>query len=105
VSPVPRELDDPAEQAWSDSRRSRQPVKTFTDPVSLSKPLEAWNLSRTYIKATDDPSEPAESAFWTAARAAQASSDWSYHEIATHHLVPLSRPQELAGILLDVASG
>jgi hypothetical protein len=30
----------------------------------------------------------------------KASADWSYHEIATHHLVPFTHPQEIADILL-----
>jgi hypothetical protein len=28
---------------------------------------------------------------------------WSYHEIATNHMVPNNRPQELADILLKLA--
>jgi len=72
--------------------------------VSLSKPLEDWDFTRTFIKASDDPGEADDSAFWTAARHAETSPAWSYHEIATNHMVPMNRPQELATILLDVAS-
>jgi pimeloyl-ACP methyl ester carboxylesterase len=102
--PLPRELDDPADAAWSDARRTPQPLKTFTDPVALSKPLESWDFSLTYIKATADANEPDDSAFWRAGRAAEASSAWAYHEIATNHLIPFTHPAELATILIDLAS-
>jgi pimeloyl-ACP methyl ester carboxylesterase len=103
VPPLPRPLEDPAEQAWSDARRSPQPIGTFTEPVHLAWPLEEQPFPRTYIKATADPNEASDSAFWRAAERARTSPAWQYHEIATHHLVPLARPQELAAVLL--ASG
>ncbi len=104
VPPRPRVLDDPDETAWSDARRSPQPVKTLTDTVALSKPLEAWDFSLTYVKATADPNESVDSAFWRAARAAEASPAWTYHEIATNHLIPFTHPAALATILVDLAS-
>lgn len=104
VSPAPRELDDPVETAWSNARRSLQPAKTFTDPVALSQPLESWEFSLTYVKATADPNESDESPFWQAARVAETSPAWRYHEIATNHLIPFTHPAELATILTDLAS-
>ena len=103
IPPIPRELDTPEATAWSDARRANQPVGTLTEPVSLSKPLEDWDLARTFIKASADPGEADNSAFWKTARHAEASSAWSYHEIATNHMVPMNRPHELATILLDIA--
>ena len=103
IAPVPRELDTPEATAWSNARRANQPVATFTEPVSLSKPLEDWDFSRTFIKASADPGEGADSAFWQAARHADASPAWNYHEIATNHMVPMNRPGELADILLGLA--
>jgi pimeloyl-ACP methyl ester carboxylesterase len=100
VPPLPRPLQDAAEQVWSDVRRSAQPIGTFLEPVRLARPLEDHPFPRTYIKATADPNEAPDSAFWRAAERARTSPAWQYHEIATHHLVPLSRPQELAAILL-----
>lgn len=105
VPPAPRELDTPEATAWSNARRVNQPVGTFTEPVSLSKPLEDWDMTRTFIKASADPGESDNSAFWTAAHHADASPAWGYHEIATNHMVPMTRPEELASILLDVAAG
>jgi len=102
IPPVPRQLDTPEATAWSNARRANQPVGTFTEPVSLSKPLDEWDFSRTYIKASNDPGEGSDSAFWQAARHANASPAWNYHEIATNHMVSMTRPQELANILLDL---
>jgi pimeloyl-ACP methyl ester carboxylesterase len=98
----PRVLADPAEQAWSDARRTPQPLATFTEPVLLSRPVEDYGLDLTYVKATSEPTEAQDSAFWRAARHAHESPAWAYHEIDCHHQVPLTRPQQLADILLDL---
>ncbi|MEZ5379571.1 MAG: alpha/beta hydrolase [Acidimicrobiales bacterium] len=105
VPPIPRELDDPVETAWSNERRSMQPVKTFSEAVRLSKPQEAWPFSLTYVKATADANESPDSAFWQAARHAEASDRWAYHEIATNHLIPTTHPDDLAAILSPLALG
>ena len=80
-----------------------QPVRTFTQPVSLAVPLEQRGIPLSYIKATADPDEADDSAFWQAARRAQASADWEYHEIDTNHMVPMTRPDELAALLAALA--
>ncbi|MEZ5280325.1 MAG: alpha/beta hydrolase [Acidimicrobiales bacterium] len=103
VPPRPRQMDDPDEMQWSDQRRTHQPARTFTEPVGLSMPLEQWPFSLTYIKATADPGEDGGSAFWRAAAHARASKSWTLHEIATHHLVPFTHPDDLASILLALA--
>ena len=102
VPPLPRELGDPTAQAFSDARRSPQPIGTFAERVRVTQPLETYDFSLTYIKATADDGEPDDSFFWQAARRAQASADWNYHEIATHHLVPFTHPEEVAAILVDL---
>ena len=104
VAPVPRELHSPEATAWMNERRSMQPVGTFTTPITLSTPLEEAPFSRTYIKATADPNESPDSAFWRAAHHAKASPKWNYHEIATNHMIPQMRPRELADILLPLAA-
>lgn len=100
VEPRPRQLADADEQAWSEARRSLQPVGTFNEAVRLGTPIEDYPFSRTYIKASADPDEPTDSFFWQAANHAKASDSWLYHEISTHHLVPFSHPQEIADIVL-----
>ena len=104
IPPLPRELDTPEATAWSNARRVNQPIGTLTEPVPLSKPLEEWPFARTFIKASADPNEADDSAFWRAARHAAASPAWNYHEIATNHMVPMTRPAELAAIVLDGAT-
>jgi pimeloyl-ACP methyl ester carboxylesterase len=100
VPPRPRELDDPAEAAFSDLRRTPHPRACFTEQVRLPQPLEAYEFGRTYIKATEE-AEP--KAFWDAAQRAKSSPAWNYREIATNHMVPVNRPRELTETLLELA--
>jgi pimeloyl-ACP methyl ester carboxylesterase len=104
IPPLPREIDDPVEAAFSTPRRVPHPVGCFIEPVRLHRPLEDFGFTRTYIKATTDTRDaPGGRAFWAAADHAKASPAWSYHEIATNHMVPNNRPEELAQILLTLA--
>lgn len=103
VPPRPRQLDTPEATAWSDARRVDQPIRTFTQAVSMRVLLEEHPIPLTYIKATADPDEAPDSAFWKAANHASHSPRWGYHEIATNHMVPLTRPDELTEILLELA--
>ncbi len=100
VPAIPRELDTPEQTRWANERRSLQPIGTFRQPVSIAQPVDDWPFTRTYIKATADPTEASGSAFWSAAKHAQASDAWSYHEIETSHLIPITRPTELTSILI-----
>jgi pimeloyl-ACP methyl ester carboxylesterase len=102
VPPRPRAVNDPELQVWSDARRSMQPAGTFQESVHMSRRLEEWELSLTYIKATADAAEASDSAFWRAAAHAKDSPRWAHHEIATHHLVPYTHPAELSQIVLDL---
>jgi len=103
VPPIPRQLDTPQATAWSNARRAHQPLATLNSPVTLTTPVEEAPFTRTYIKATADADEPRDSAFWNFADRANQSAAWNYHEIATNHMVPMTRPQELAAIILDLA--
>ncbi|MBO0835700.1 MAG: alpha/beta fold hydrolase [Actinobacteria bacterium] len=99
--PAPqREYEDPAESAFAAPRRTPHPVGCFTEPVRLPQPLEDYAFGRTYIKATV---EEYPKAFWTAAERAKSSPAWNYREIATNHMVPANRPDELAEMLLELA--
>lgn len=104
VPPIPRELPDPVETAWNNARRSNQPIGTFTERVHLSKPLDQWDFSRTYIKASADPNEEPTSHFWEMARHAKESDDWAHHEIPTNHLVATTHPAEVTKILTDLVA-
>ena len=61
-----------------------------------------YPFTRTDIKATGEPRPDAGGPFWDAADRAMASPAWSYREIATNHMIPSSRPEELAGLLLEL---
>ena len=104
VPPPAREYDDPAEARFADVRRTPHPAGCFTEPARLPRPLEDFTFSRTYIKATaDSPDAPGAGAFGAAAERSRSSPAWSYREIATSHMVPVNRPQELAELLLELA--
>ena len=102
VPPIPREAEKLEDTLWFGLRRSMQPLGTFTQTVTLSKPLEELPLSRTYINATADEDEANNSHFWQSAKHAQESRNWEYFEIATNHLVAINRPDELAKVLLEI---
>jgi hypothetical protein len=81
-----------------------QPAGTFSEPVRLERPLEEWPFGRTYLKATADPQDDnGTGPFWQAAQRAKQSDQWRYHEIATNHMIPSNRPDELVDILLSLA--
>lgn len=102
--PMPREFEDPAEGEWATPRRTPHPVGCFTEAVHLARPLEDQPFTRTYIKATGEPRPPTGGPFWTAGDRAQASPEtWRYREVATNHMIPNNRPQELADLLLELA--
>ena len=102
VPPLPREFDDPAEAAWAHPRRTPHPAGCFTEPVRLARPLEDYPFTRTYIKATGEPRPESGGPFWAAADRAIASPAWRYREIATNHMIPGNRPDELARLLLEL---
>jgi pimeloyl-ACP methyl ester carboxylesterase len=103
--PAPaRDYDDPEEAAWQRARRVPHPVRCFTEPVRLARPLEEHQFGLTYIKATADPRDAVVgAAFWEAADRAKASPRWRYYEIATNHMVASNRPRELSELLVRIA--
>jgi pimeloyl-ACP methyl ester carboxylesterase len=105
IEPRPRAYDDPAEGEWQAARRVAQPAATFSQPVTLQRPLEQWSFGRTYIKATADPQDAdGKGPFWDAANRAKASDQWRYHEVDTNHMIPSNRPDELVALLQALGS-
>jgi pimeloyl-ACP methyl ester carboxylesterase len=107
VPPLARHASNLADAAWHNARRLPHPVRCFTEPVRLGKPLEEYPFTRTYIKATDDPRpEPGQPprAFWTAADHARNAPAWRYREIATNHMILANRPGDLVDLLLEVVA-
>lgn len=97
----PSSFDDPVEEAFNAPRRTPQPIRTFSDPVVLERPIEDYAFSRTFIKATGEARAPGPA--WQFADHARESPRWRYHEIATNHLIPSNRPDELVELLLELA--
>ncbi len=100
-----RYLDDEAEQAWFDARRTGHPAGCFTEPVRLGQPLEDYPFTRTYVKALRDQQAGTtvrNSAFWRAAEHAKGNPAWRYREIDTDHMIPINRPAELVELLLEL---
>jgi pimeloyl-ACP methyl ester carboxylesterase len=103
VPPRARDIDDAAEAAWNDERRTPQPARCFSEPVRLHQPLESFAFGRTYIKALDDPRRTdGPNQFWDAAERTKSHPKWRYHEIDTNHMIPQNRPAELVALLLDL---
>jgi pimeloyl-ACP methyl ester carboxylesterase len=100
VRAAPRVFDDADEGAFMEPRRTPQPVRCFTERVSLSQPLEEFAFGRTYIRATSDtPDAPGTAVFESAHERARTSPHWNAFEIDTNHMVPSNRPDELAAML------
>jgi pimeloyl-ACP methyl ester carboxylesterase len=105
VPPPERTFDDPAEGTWMTARRTPHPVGCFTEPVRLARPLEEFGFTRTYIRATlGPPTDVGAGALERAAGRAKASPAWCYRALATTHMVPSNRPDELTELLLEVGS-
>lgn len=101
VPPSPRDYDDEAEAAYMTPRRVPHPRGCFIEPVRVTTPLEDRPFGRTYIRASADvPDAPGSAVFAACAAQAASSPAWSYHEIATNHMVASNRPRELADLLL-----
>ena len=103
VPPLPRAFEDPVEGEWISRRRVAHPIGCFIEPVRLRQPIEDFPFTRTYIKATGEPRPEAGGPFWTAGDRAKTSPAWRYREIATNHMIPVNRPEELVEILLELS--
>jgi pimeloyl-ACP methyl ester carboxylesterase len=88
-------ITDPSDQAFMLPRLSPQPTLTFSQPVRTGNP-DAAALRREFIVCSESGFEPV-------ARRASASG-WGVHHIDTGHDPMVTTPQELAGILLAIAS-
>ncbi len=97
---MPREYDDPADAEFAVPRRVGHPAACFTEPVRLRTPLEERGISLTYIKATGEPRPKGDGGpFWVAADRTRDDPRWSYHEIATNHMIPFNRAEEFVDIV------
>ena len=103
VPSSPREFDDPNEAAFSIPRRVEHPIGCFSEPVRLIQPLEDFAFTRTYIRATGDPTGAGSDVFERTAAKYRAHPSWRYREVATNHMIPNNRPRDLVDLLLELA--
>jgi hypothetical protein len=107
IEPLHRDTEDQSQADWFSARRSWHPVGCFTEAVRLGRPLEEYPFTRTYVKALREPRAAqgtGDSAFWRAAEHAKTDPAWRYREVDTDHMIPINRPAELAGLLLELTS-
>ncbi len=95
-APQAQGMTDEREIAWIAARRSPQPVRTFTDKLSLEG---AYRGKKVYIFC----SGYSPTTFAPFAAKTRNDPAWRYHELATHHYPQVSMPAETAGLLLNYA--
>jgi pimeloyl-ACP methyl ester carboxylesterase len=104
IDGLPRTYEDPAEAEFHLPRRTAQPVRTFTEPVRLARPLEDRPFGLTFVKALGDPRLPeGPDAFHDAADRIRHDRRWRYVESTSNHMIPQNRPHELVELLLTLA--
>jgi pimeloyl-ACP methyl ester carboxylesterase len=84
-------------QAWIDSQCTPQPIRTFTQPVSLTGARERI-AKRAYIRAAAYPNEP-----FDAARNGAAKRGWKTYDVPCGHDIMVDMPERLAEILVELA--
>ena len=91
-------ITDEADLAWVRPRMDPHPFKTKLDPVRLADPRGA-GIPRTFIRCTD----PADPPFAQFAQRVRSDGSWRYLELATGHGAMITKPRELADLLLGLA--
>ncbi len=89
-------IADPEDQSWVLPRLCPQSVASFAQPVRLNRP-EAEQIARSFILCGESGFDP------VAERAGQ--SGWGLYRLDTGHDPMITKPQEVAKILLDIAGG
>lgn len=100
IPPGPMQGDDPPEiVAWAQPRRHGQPLKTFTQPIRLTRGETTLPRAYVYCAGGKTPDSP------FAERAARLRDDprWRYFELRSGHNLQYSAPQETVEILLEQA--
>jgi pimeloyl-ACP methyl ester carboxylesterase len=96
----------PVTVAGREYRGSGQPRRTIEEPVHLSKPIEQFEFTRTYVKAAGNPRPPESErngTFWDVAARVSKDPAWKYFELPCGHGIHREMPQEFLGILLALA--
>jgi pimeloyl-ACP methyl ester carboxylesterase len=88
-SPPPPDTS-PADMAWITARRRWQPLRTFTQPITLKNAIPASPRSYIYCKRIAP-----EDRFGPFARRAQSETGWNYLEIDASHSPNVTAPHAL----------
>ena len=75
----------------------------FTEPVRPLNTLEDFPFTRTFIRATADPTGAGSDVFERMATKYRSAPSWRYREVATNHMIRNNRPRELTDLLLELA--
>jgi pimeloyl-ACP methyl ester carboxylesterase len=86
-----------ADRAWVDAKCTPQPLRTFTDSVSLSGARDRI-ARKVYIRAT-----AYDSATYDAALARTRAAGWRTYEVPCGHDVMIDMPERLAEVLVEAA--
>ena len=91
-------IKDPGDVAWVTAKSVGMPIATHEQPIQLTGAFRSIS-KRTYVACTD----PVLGGLEATAAAARDDPDCKYFEISTGHDPMITRPQELADILLASA--
>jgi len=86
---------EPADLEWVRPRLGPQPLATLDQPFAVSGP-PAPHIARSYVACIEFPG------FRPFAERVRADPSWRYREIASGHDAMVTRPGELAAILLEL---
>jgi len=90
----------PDDIAWVDRRLTPHPLRTYSDPFEIRRPL-GNGLPCSYLACTDPPYAPVAASH----EQARARTDWSWHELPTGHDPMITAPDLLLDRLLNLTSG
>ena len=93
-------VTDVADVQWMLARLGPTPLGHFTEPVQRTNPAGEKPV-RTYVRCLQFPHP----GFDQHAAMARRTPNWRYRELATPHLPPVTHPQELTALLVNLADG
>lgn len=92
-------ITDESDRRWMLPRLAPTPFKVFKDPVHCPD-VESAPLARTFIRCLQWPN----ATFDAHLAHARTSTGWRHHELATSHEPFITHPEQLADVLLQVAT-
>jgi len=85
---------DPEDQSWVLPRLCPQSVASFAQPLRLGS-SEAQEISRSFILSSESGFDPVVESV--------RQSDWGFYQLDTGHHPTITKPREVAEILLNIA--